>query len=72
MATGLGTRPDHSPPRACYNPFRPPPRAPPPESSGAGSEEETMTDALDKAKLAKLIEIEGYDSIEELIEAANI
>jgi hypothetical protein len=28
-----------------------------------------MTDALDKAKLAKLIEIEGFDSIEELMEA---
>ena len=28
-----------------------------------------MTDALDKAKLAKLLEIEGYDSIEELIAA---
>ena len=28
-----------------------------------------MTDALHKAKLAKLIEIEGYDSIEELMEA---
>jgi hypothetical protein len=28
-----------------------------------------MTDALDKAKLAKLIEIEGCDSIEELMEA---
>jgi hypothetical protein len=28
-----------------------------------------MTDALDKAKLAKLVEIEGYDSIEELMEA---
>ena len=26
-----------------------------------------MTDALHKAKLAKLIEIEGYDSIEDLI-----
>jgi len=56
--------------RARYNPFRPPPRAPPPESSGAGSEEEEkMTDALDKAKLAKLVEIEGYDSTEELIAA---
>ena len=28
-----------------------------------------MTDALDKAKLAKLIEIEGFDSIEDLIAA---
>ena len=28
-----------------------------------------MTDALDKAKLAKLVEIEGYESIEALLEA---
>ena len=28
-----------------------------------------MTDALHKAKLAKLIEIEGYDSLDELMEA---
>ena len=42
-----------------------PPRAPPPEFSDAGSEEEMMDDALRKAKLAKLIEIEGYDSFEE-------
>ena len=28
-----------------------------------------MTDTLDKAKLAKLVEIEGYASIEELLEA---
>ena len=28
-----------------------------------------MDDALDKAKLAELIEIEGYDSIDELMEA---
>jgi hypothetical protein len=28
-----------------------------------------MTDALDKAKLAKLLEIEGYGSTEELMEA---
>jgi len=28
-----------------------------------------MTDAQDKAKLAKLVEIEGYDSTEELIAA---
>ena len=28
-----------------------------------------MTDALDKSKLAKLVEIEGYNSIEELMEA---
>jgi hypothetical protein len=46
-----------------------PPRAPPPEFSDAGSEEEMMDDALRKAKLAKLIEIEGYDSFEELAEA---
>src|ERR1700681_4696257 len=58
-----------TPQRACYNPLRPPPRAPPPESSDAGSEEEKMDDALRQAKLAKLIEIDGYDSIEELMEA---
>jgi hypothetical protein len=28
-----------------------------------------MTDALDKAKLAKLVEIEGYDSADELMGA---
>ena len=28
-------------------------------------------DALRKAKLAKVIEIEGYDTIEELMEAAS-
>jgi hypothetical protein len=28
---------------------------------GAGSEEEKMDDALREAKLAKLVEIEGYD-----------
>jgi hypothetical protein len=48
---------------------KPLPRPPPPELSDAGSEEETMDDALRKAKLAKLIEIEGYDSFEELAEA---
>jgi hypothetical protein len=52
-----------------YNPTRPPPRAPPPESSGAGCEEEIMSRSRDKAKLAKLIEIEGYDSIEALMKA---
>jgi hypothetical protein len=36
---------------------------------GAGCEEEIMDDALRAAKLAKLIEIEGYDSLEELAEA---
>src|SRR5580658_1716245 len=46
-----------------------PPRAPPPESSGAGCEEEKMDDALRTAKLGKLVEIEGYDSSEELLEA---
>jgi len=37
-----------------------PPHLPPPESSGAGCEEEIMDDALCRAKLAQLIEIEGY------------
>ena len=36
---------------------------------GAGSEEEKMDDALREAKLAKLLEIEGYESVEELMEA---
>jgi hypothetical protein len=36
---------------------------------GAGSEEEKMDDALREAKLAKLVEIEGYDSADELMEA---
>jgi hypothetical protein len=36
---------------------------------GAGCEEEKMDDALREAKLAKLVEIEGCDSIEELMEA---
>jgi hypothetical protein len=36
---------------------------------GAGCEEEKMDDALREAKLAKLIEIEGYDSADELMEA---
>ena len=54
-----------------YDSTRPPPRAPPPEPSGAGCEEEKMTDALGKAKLAKLLEIEGYDSIEDLIAAVR-
>ena len=49
--------------------MKPPPRAPPPESSGAGCEEEKMDDALRAAKLAKLIEIEGYDGPTELLEA---
>jgi hypothetical protein len=40
------------------------------KSSGAGCEEENMDDdALRKAMLVKLIEIEGYDSLEELMEA---
>jgi hypothetical protein len=39
-----------------------------PNVSG-GSEEENMSDSRDDAKLAKLIEIEGYDSIEALMEA---
>jgi len=30
---------------------------------GAGSEEEKMDDALREAKLAKLLEIEGYESV---------
>jgi hypothetical protein len=47
----------------------PPPRAPPPEFSGAGCEEEIMDDALRQAKLAKLVEIEGYDSSDALLEA---
>jgi hypothetical protein len=46
-----------------------PPRALPPESSGVGSEEEIMDDALRAAKLAKLIEIEGYDNVDEMMEA---
>jgi hypothetical protein len=48
---------------------RPPPRAPLPELSGAGCEEEKMDDALRAAKLAKLVEIEGHDSTDELLEA---
>ncbi len=40
-----------------------------PDSSGAGCEEENMDDALRRAKLAKLIEIEGYESLEQLLEA---
>jgi hypothetical protein len=47
----------------------PPPRAPPPELSDAGCEEEIMDDALREAKLAKLIEIEGYDSADDLLAA---
>jgi hypothetical protein len=39
-----------------------------PNVSDAGSEEEIMSKRED-AKLAKLIEIEGYDSIEALMEA---
>jgi hypothetical protein len=46
-----------------------PPRAPPPELSGAGCEEELMDHKLRAAKLAKLIEIEGYDTVEDLMEA---
>jgi len=46
-----------------------PPRVPPPEFSGAGCAEEIMEDALRVAKLAKLIEIAGYDSVEALMEA---
>jgi hypothetical protein len=52
-----------------YNPFRPPPCPPPPDLSDAGSEEEKMDDPLHQAKLAKLIETEGYNSLEELLEA---
>jgi len=37
--------------------------------SGAGCEEKIMDDALRAAKLAKLIEIEGYDSLQDLAEA---
>jgi hypothetical protein len=40
-----------------------------PTFSDAGCEEEIMVDALRQAKLAKLIEIEGYDSSEDLLEA---
>jgi hypothetical protein len=36
---------------------------------GAGCEEKIMDDALRRAKLAKLVEIEGYDSADELMEA---
>jgi hypothetical protein len=36
---------------------------------GVGCEEEIMDDALREAKLATLIEVEGYDSVEEMIEA---
>jgi hypothetical protein len=46
-----------------------PPRHPPSELSDAGSAEEIMHDAHRVAKLAKLIEIEGYDSIRDLVEA---
>ena len=46
-----------------------PPRDPPSELSGAGSAEEIMDDAHRVTKLAKLIEIEGYDSIEDLVGA---
>jgi len=56
-----------APPAATMNAA--PPRPPPPESSGAGCEEEIMDDALRQAKLAKLIEIEGYESLEQLLEA---
>jgi hypothetical protein len=37
--------------------------------SGAGCEEELMDHKLRAAKLAKLIEIEGYDTVEDLMEA---
>jgi hypothetical protein len=47
----------------------PPPPTPPPEFSDAGAEEEKTDDALRQAKLAKLIEIEGYNSADELMEA---
>jgi hypothetical protein len=40
-----------------------------PNFSGAGCEEEIMDDALRTAKLAELVEIEGYDSLELLLEA---
>jgi hypothetical protein len=40
-----------------------------PNVSGAGSEEEIMDRALQQAKLAKLFEIEGFDSIDQLLEA---
>jgi hypothetical protein len=54
-----------------YDSTRPPapPRHPPPEWSGAGSEEEKMDDAIRQAKPAKLVEIEGYESSNELMEA---
>jgi hypothetical protein len=45
------------------------PSHPAPEFSGAGCEEEKMTDALHKVKLAKLLEIEGYASSDELMAA---
>jgi hypothetical protein len=37
--------------------------------SGAGSEEENMDDAVRHTKLSKLLEIEGYESVEQLIGA---
>jgi hypothetical protein len=37
--------------------------------SGAGAKEEIMSDPHDDAKLAKLIDIQGYESIEALMEA---
>ena len=40
-----------------------------PNFSDAGCEEEIMDDELRQAKLAKLVEIEGYDSSDELMEA---
>jgi hypothetical protein len=40
-----------------------------PNVSGAGSEEEIMSDPRNDAKLKKLIEIEGYDGTEALMEA---
>jgi hypothetical protein len=47
--------------------FSAPPRNPSPEiPSGDGTKEEIMDEALRKAKLSKLIEIEGYDDIEQL------
>jgi hypothetical protein len=55
--------------RAWYNPIRPPPRAPPPQCVDGGGKEEIMSDPHDDAKLAKLIDIQGYESIEALMEA---
>jgi hypothetical protein len=49
--------------------FSAPPCPPPPDCPDAGSEEEIMSKSTDEAKLAKLIEIEGYESVETLLQA---